>query len=59
MEYAEFYAKVRLSDNAVIAHIGQHCARRGYRVDRLLPITVERFGKSFWKYLVPLIRVVA
>jgi hypothetical protein len=49
----------RLNDNNVRALIADDLAKTGYVPDRLYDVKARRYGRSYWRYLVPLRRVTA
>lgn len=57
----DFYHRslLRLTDDNVRTLVGsdQDVAKQGYIVDRLKEVSAERYGRSYWKYQVPVMSV--
>lgn len=59
--HVEFYHrnKKRMADANLFALIGASIAQDGFVVDRLKEIAAKRLNKSYWHYVVPVMRVAA
>jgi hypothetical protein len=57
----EFYHRhhKRLRDANLLAIVGTGIASDGFVVDRLKEVTATRLNRSYWHYIVPVLRVAA
>jgi len=58
---AEFYHRhhERLSDQNLRTLVADDLARRGFITDKLKNIEANRYGTSYWHYVIPVQRVTA
>lgn len=57
----EFYHRhvKRMSQNNVAAIVSDGIASNGLVVDRLKKVTARKINKSYWRYVVPVMQVIA